>query len=123
MSCCICINQKEVLKCSVGLIEDLYYEILETIELQHLKISSEFDEFIKAMYVEIITLGGGGVDIAQLLRNAEDLKLLVNLLKIIIPKIKASLRPYSAKALQNFYIEIVNYSHLQNHCSNVLARG
>lgn len=109
MSCLIEKNDKIILECSTGLLEDMFYEFQDIIEEENLKINSEFDYFLDRLEKTILTHGGALVDIAAIFRSSANLQLLIMLLEMTIPRIQHGLKEHAILDLWKFHSELVKY--------------
>lgn len=109
MSCSIYINKKEILECSVGVLEDFYYEFQNLIFKNKLKTNLEFDNFMVNLYEDMMALGGAPIDIADIFTSPDNLLLLIELTQKTIAIIEPSLKDYAVIAVHDFYDELVKY--------------
>lgn len=109
MSCSIYINKKEVLECSVGVLEDFYYEFQNLIFKNELKTNIEFDNFMFNLYGDMMAHGGAPIDIADAFTSPDNLLLSIELTQKTIAIIESSLKDYAVTAVHDFYDELVKY--------------
>ena len=109
MSCLIERGNKIILECSVGVLEDFYYEFQNLIFKNKLKTNVEFDNFMGKLNESMFTNGGATIDIENLFASPDNLLLLIELTQKTITIIESSLKDYAVIAVHDFYDELVKY--------------
>jgi len=109
MSCLIEKGNKIILECSVGVLEDFYYEFQNLIFKNELKTNLEFDNFMNKLNESMFTHGGATIDIESLFTSPDNLLLLIELTQKTITIIESSLKDYAVIAVHDFYDELVKY--------------
>lgn len=109
MSCIINKNKDEILECSTGLIEDLFYEFKNIIREDNLKAGKELEYFLLKLGETIVTHGGAHIDIAVIFNSSRNVNFVIKLLEKTIPKIQSGLREHAILSLWDFRDELIKY--------------
>lgn len=109
MSCIIENNQKEILECSAGLLEDLFYEFQNILREEGLETDNEFNSFLIKLNESFFTHGSVIVDIAAIFHSSDNINFLIKIVAKTIPRIKNGLKEHAIANLWKFHAELVKY--------------
>lgn len=109
MSCLIEKNDKIILECSTGLLEDLFYEFQDIVLEENLKTNPEYDHFMIKLDETIFTHGGAFINITDIFKSSINIYFLITILEKAILKIKPRLKEHAILDLWNFHGELVKY--------------